>query len=248
MVSVLHVRLINVAGDVGRMEAGGQGFFGLDEFDVEFLEVVEADGGVVVAGVVPRLGAEVLLEVGRLEAVAVAGEDFVAHEAEVLAGDVLEVGAVEHLLGQQAFVGLVGHVLLGLLAVIEAVGGLAIDVEGFAFLVVEDEVGLAVDLLDLDGVAEVEVEVDGFVGLDAGLIGVFVGFRADALEGDFLFVVAGEVVNYVVAHFDDGEEVCAVEEFIAVQEVLCLQAGEAEEGEGGGEEFFLVHCSIRFIC
>ena len=66
-------------------------FFGLDEFDVEFLEVVEADGGVVVAGVVPRLGAEVLLEVGRLEAVAVAGEEFVAHEAEVLAGDVLEV-------------------------------------------------------------------------------------------------------------------------------------------------------------
>ena len=82
---------------VGSIAAEGVGhsLLTLDQLDVQLFDDMELDGLVIIAGLIPRLFAEVFLQVLRLELPSVTGKDLVSHDAQLILRETSEIGRIQ---------------------------------------------------------------------------------------------------------------------------------------------------------
>lgn len=199
----------------------GCSLLGLDEFQVGAFEVAKLDGAVVFDRFVPGLLGKVALQVFGLEAPAMSGEDFVAHEAQLLFWEACQVGGVEQVGGEDVGGGHLLEVALHEGATLQV--GIEVVSQrpgGVAPVVVEDkEMGHAVDEEFFHSGPFVDSQGDGTVVGEDGVIVVLL--HPD--EGDGVVVAidvfAVEFHSAAVIHrglVEDG----AVPEFVTVLDLL----------------------------
>ena len=100
--------------DVGTMatERVGHRLLALDELDVQLLDDVELDGLVVIAGLIPRAVAKILLQILRLELPAMTCQDLIAHESQIILGETSQISGIQQTVGKLVADGLLFQLAL----------------------------------------------------------------------------------------------------------------------------------------